>query len=130
MQLRNLVGSLSAGSPFVPDNVNRLRRLAFVIIAYSVLSNIFMNVMYRLFVHDVFSINVAVSLKGLGIGLLVLCIAEVFRHGVYYRRKSTPRYNPIALSLMTITLITQLSQSENQLSSSPGADLTTIKQSS
>lgn len=87
LQLRNLVGSLSAGSPFVPDNVNRLRRLAFVIIAYSVLSNIFMSAMYWLFVHDVFSINVAVSLKGLGIGLLVLCIAEVFRHGVYLQEE-------------------------------------------
>ncbi|WP_338540280.1 DUF2975 domain-containing protein [Paenibacillus tundrae] len=82
-QIRYIIGSiLSGGSPFSLANATRLRRLGVVVILYSLLAKLILNILICLFVTRIFSINLgSISLIGIIIGILVLFISEIFKYG-------------------------------------------------
>jgi len=88
-QIRHIIKSLKLGiSPFRYENVVHLKRLGIAIILYSLFSKLILNVLYILIVDIPFAINLSgISLQGIFIGVLVLIIAEVFRHGVYLQEE-------------------------------------------
>ncbi|WP_340399026.1 DUF2975 domain-containing protein [Paenibacillus sp. FSL H8-0079] len=82
-QIRNIIGSiLSGSSPFSLANATRLRRLGVVVILYSLLAKLLLNILICLFVTRIFSINLgSISLIGIIIGILVLFVSEIFKYG-------------------------------------------------
>ncbi|MFD0710446.1 DUF2975 domain-containing protein [Paenibacillus sp. GCM10027626] len=83
-QIRHIIGSIRNGeTPFQSVNVLRLKRLGIVLILHAVFSKLILNILCWLLVNHIFSINLGgISLIGILTGMLVLVIAEVFRHGV------------------------------------------------
>jgi len=88
-QISHIIKSLKQGiSPFRYENVVYLKRLGIAIILYSLFSKLLLNVLYILIVDIPFAINLSgISLQGIFIGILVLIIAEVFKHGVYLQEE-------------------------------------------
>jgi len=88
-QIRHIIKSLKLGiSPFRYENVTYLKRLGIAIILYSLFAKLIVNVLYILIVGIPFAINLSgISLQGILIGVLVLMIAEVFKHGVYLQEE-------------------------------------------
>ncbi|MEO2257601.1 DUF2975 domain-containing protein [Paenibacillus amylolyticus] len=83
-QIRNIIGSiLSGSSPFNQANATRLKKLGIVVILYSLLAKLVLNILICLFVTRIFSINLGgISLIGIIIGILVLFVSEIFKYGV------------------------------------------------
>jgi hypothetical protein len=82
-QIRNIIGSiLSGSSPFNQANATRLKKLGIVVILYSLLAKLVLNILICLFVTRIFSINLGgISLIGIIIGILVLFVSEIFKYG-------------------------------------------------
>ncbi|GIP22619.1 DUF2975 domain-containing protein [Paenibacillus sp. J22TS3] len=82
-QIRYIIGSiLSGNSPFSLANAVRLKRLGIVVILYSLLAKLILNILICLFVTHIFSINLGgISLIGIIIGILVLFVSEIFKYG-------------------------------------------------
>ena len=82
-QIRYITGNiLSGGSPFSLANAARLRRLGIVVILYSFLAKLVLNILICLFVTRILSINLGgISLIGIIIGILVLFVSEIFKYG-------------------------------------------------
>ncbi|VTR56730.1 Protein of uncharacterised function (DUF2975) [Actinobacillus pleuropneumoniae] len=82
-QIRYIIGSiLSGSSPFSLANATSLRRLGIVVILYSLLAKLVLNILICLFVTRIFSINLGgISLIGIIIGILVLFVSEIFKYG-------------------------------------------------
>ncbi|WP_234032663.1 DUF2975 domain-containing protein [Paenibacillus faecalis] len=60
----------------------RLRRLGIVVILYSLLAKLVLNILICLLVTGFFSINLGgISLIGIIIGILVLFVSEIFKYG-------------------------------------------------
>ncbi|MGV2881436.1 DUF2975 domain-containing protein [Paenibacillus taichungensis] len=83
-QIRNIIGSiLSGSSPFNQANATRLKKLGIVVILYSLLAKLVLNILICLFVTRIFSINLGgISVIGIIIGILVLFVSEIFKYGV------------------------------------------------
>ncbi|GIP36542.1 DUF2975 domain-containing protein [Paenibacillus sp. J2TS4] len=89
LQIRNIIGSMVKGNrPFDKANIVRLKRLGIAVILYSLLAKLIINVLCWVFVNHIFAINLSgISLKGVIIGLLVLIVSDVFKHGVYLQEE-------------------------------------------
>ena len=75
-------------TPFIMENVQRLKKLAYSIITYSVAADILSNLLYSVFVTKVFSINLSnIHLSGVLIGGLIFVIADIFKYGVFLQQE-------------------------------------------
>lgn len=75
-------------TPFTNQNAIRFRNLALVIIGYSLLGDIIVNIAIVLFVTHIFNINLMnISLSGLIIGSLLLIVSQIFRYGAYLQEE-------------------------------------------
>ncbi|NMO95566.1 DUF2975 domain-containing protein [Paenibacillus lemnae] len=82
-QIRYIIGDiLSGSSPFSLANATRLRRLGIIVILYSLLAKLILNILIILFVTGIFSINLGgISIIGIIIGILVLFVSKIFKYG-------------------------------------------------
>ncbi|WP_229753493.1 DUF2975 domain-containing protein [Paenibacillus segetis] len=89
MQIRNIIGSIMKGnSPFIQENVDRLKRLGVAVILYSLLAKLILNVLCWLLVNHIFSIDLSgISITGIIIGMLIFVISEVFKYGGYLQEE-------------------------------------------
>lgn len=89
IQVKNILWSITeAYTPFTSQNAIRLRNLAFIIIGYSLLGNLIVNMAMVIFVTNIFIINlVNISISGLIIGSLLLIISQIFRYGAYLQKE-------------------------------------------
>ena len=74
--------------PFTMDNVERLKKLSYSIVIYSVAADILSNVLYSIFVTKIFVLDLSnIHLSGVLIGGLILVIADIFKYGVYLQNE-------------------------------------------
>lgn len=74
--------------PFTMDNVNRLKKLAYLIIIYSVAADILSNILYSIFVTGIFILDLSnIHLSGVLSGGLILVIADIFKYGLYLQNE-------------------------------------------
>jgi hypothetical protein len=74
--------------PFTMDNVERLKKLSYSIVIYSVAADILSNVLYSIFVTKIFVLDLSnIHLGGVLIGGLILVIADIFKYGVYLQNE-------------------------------------------
>lgn len=89
VQIRSVVSDMAAGqSPFTLRNASRLRMTGYVTIGYFVLADLTAALLYWLLVTGIFSIGVTVSLVGVGSGIGLLLLAEVFKYGAFLQEES------------------------------------------
>lgn len=75
-------------TPFIMENVQRLKKLAYSIITYSVAADILSNLLYSVFVTKIFLINLSnIHLSGVLIGGLIFVIADIFKYGVFLQQE-------------------------------------------
>ncbi|WP_307398535.1 DUF2975 domain-containing protein [Paenibacillus anaericanus] len=89
MQIRNIIGSIMKGnSPFIQENVDRLKRLGVAVILYSLFAKLILNVLCWLLVNHIFAIDLSgISITGIIIGMLILVVSEVFKYGGYLQEE-------------------------------------------
>lgn len=86
-QLRGIFATLAAGTPFSGDNVRRIRIIGMAVIAGSLLKTV-VYTMIGLHIADLVQVpglevqgRIELDLGGIFLGMVVLVLAEVFRHG-------------------------------------------------
>lgn len=88
-QVANILKSTTNDiTPFIMDNVQRLKKLAYSIITYSVAIDFISNLIYSVFVTKIFLINLSnIHLNGVLIGGLIFVMADIFKYGVFLQRE-------------------------------------------
>jgi len=88
-QVANILKSTANDiTPFVLENVQRLKKLAYSIITYSVATDTLSNLLYSVFVTKISSINLSnIHLSGVLIGGLIFVIADIFKYGVFLQQE-------------------------------------------
>jgi hypothetical protein len=88
-QVVNILRSTSNDlTPFIMDNVKRLRKLAHSIIVYSVVADILSSILFSTLVTRVFMLDLSnIHLSGVLVGGLILVIADIFKYGVYLQNE-------------------------------------------
>jgi hypothetical protein len=86
-RLRKIFGTLSAGDPFHPDNVRRLRLVGMILVALEVGRYVFASVAHAI-AKDVKVIDGSFTLNTWFSVLVVFVLAEVFREGARLRREA------------------------------------------
>ncbi|MFA9559187.1 DUF2975 domain-containing protein [Evansella sp. AB-rgal1] len=85
---RILENTIDGHSPFTHGNVNNMKQLAYVLIAYSLFSELIINIFVWIFVTQIFKLSLAnIHLFGAGIGAVILIISYIFQHGVYLQEE-------------------------------------------
>lgn len=75
-------------SPFTISNVKSLKKLARIIIIYSVAVDVLSSLLFSAFVTKVFYLNLSsIHLSGLLIGGVILVIADIFQYGVFLQNE-------------------------------------------
>jgi hypothetical protein len=87
-RLRRVFQTLTAGDPFEPGNVKRLRAIGFALAALEVLSYCMRLVSEWAFQEDVESVRYSPNLTAWFAVLVVFVLAEVFREGARLRREA------------------------------------------
>ena len=87
-RLRRVFQTLTAGDPFQPDNVKRLRHIGFALAALEVISYFTSAVVNWAFRDDVESVSFTPHITAWFAVLVVFVLAEVFREGARLRREA------------------------------------------
>ncbi|MGC7870595.1 hypothetical protein ACPUYX_03570 [Desulfosporosinus sp. SYSU MS00001] len=75
-------------APYVILNVKRIKKIAHVIILYSVLVDTLSSLLYSIFVTRIFTLDLSnVHLSGVLIGGFILVIADLFKYGVFLQEE-------------------------------------------
>ncbi|MGC7873840.1 DUF2975 domain-containing protein [Desulfosporosinus sp. SYSU MS00001] len=75
-------------TPFIISNAKNLRKLAYSIITYSLVSDFLTNFLCSLFVTKIFYVDLSnIHFSGLLLGGLIFTIAEIFQYGVYLQNE-------------------------------------------
>ena len=83
-----LKSTLNDLTPFIMDNVKRLKKLAYSIIVYSVVADILSSILFSTLVTRVYMLNLSnIHLSGVLVGGLILVIADIFKYGVYLQNE-------------------------------------------
>lgn len=86
--LRQIINSVGEGDPFMLENADRLRKMAWIVVLIEALKFPIKGLATFLatqFQPDTFTLNVNLSLTGLLIALVLFILARVFRHGALMR---------------------------------------------
>lgn len=76
------------GEPFAFKNIHRLKLLGWVIIFYSLFHKLVINILSIILITNFFSLDlVNISVKGIVIGTLVLCLAKIFEYGAFLQEE-------------------------------------------
>lgn len=87
LQLRRILDSLADGDPFVPDNADRLRRLAIALGAIEIIS-LLMIIGSRAFFHnyfEAFELDIRIDIIPWAAVAALLVLSHVFREGTRLR---------------------------------------------
>jgi hypothetical protein len=87
-RLRRVFGTLTAGDPFRPENVNRLRTVGFALIVMEGLGFLIHRLAAALVPAKTASVSLSLNLTGAFAILVVFVLAEVFREGARLRREA------------------------------------------
>jgi len=94
-QLRNIIATLAAGSPFVPANAERIRFIGWVVIVGELVGELIeflghLAVVATFDAHGLtFRWSLDISATTLFWGFVLLALAEVFRQGVEMREEQS-----------------------------------------
>lgn len=89
LQLRRILDSLADGDPFVPDNADRLRRLAIALGTIEIIS-LLMVIISRTFFHnhfEAFELDIRIDLIPWAAVAALLILSHVFREGTRLREE-------------------------------------------
>jgi len=88
-QIVNILKSTARDiTPFIMDNAKSLKKLAYSIIIYSLVSDILSNILCSIFVTKIFFIDLSnIHLIRVLVGVLIFVIAEIFQYGVYLQNE-------------------------------------------
>jgi hypothetical protein len=87
-RLRRVFEALTAGDPFRPENVNRLRTVGFALIVMEGLGLMIHRLAAALAPAKTTSVSLSLNLTGAFAILVVFVLAEVFREGARLRREA------------------------------------------
>ncbi|GAB2567151.1 DUF2975 domain-containing protein [Gracilibacillus alcaliphilus] len=90
-QVKTILTSIAEGStPFSAQNVNCLKKLAFVLLFYGFFAKLIINLAMTVFVTQTLSIGVAAIFHYFSFftGLLLLIVAQVFQYGLSLQEES------------------------------------------
>jgi hypothetical protein len=92
-QVENILKSMANNkSPFIINNVVRLKKLALIIIIYSATIDLISSLLFSGFVTRIFNFNLSnIHLSGVLIGGLIFLIADIFNYGVFLQNKFETR---------------------------------------
>lgn len=87
-QVSNILKSTHEdATPFIIGNISRLKKIAYSIIIYSSVSDIFISILCWIFVTKIFLLNLStISISGVLIGGLILFISEIFKYGLLLQK--------------------------------------------
>lgn len=75
-------------TPFIMENVKRIKKLGCLIIIYSAAGDVLMNIFCYIFVTKIFSMNLEnIDIIGVIIGGIILVIADIFKYGVFLQNE-------------------------------------------
>ncbi|MDP4178037.1 MAG: DUF2975 domain-containing protein [Bacillota bacterium] len=84
-----LTSTINDYSPFNKSNIKSLKKLAFLIIGFSIIADLLLDIICCLFVTRIFLIDLSnISIYGIFIGFLILIISDIFEYGVYLQNEN------------------------------------------
>ncbi|MCB8818561.1 DUF2975 domain-containing protein [Desulfosporosinus shakirovi] len=88
-QIVNILKSTARDiTPFIADNAKSLKKLAYSIIIYSLVSDIVSNILCSVFVTKIFFVDLSnIHFIRALVGVLIFVIAEIFQYGVYLQNE-------------------------------------------
>lgn len=88
-QIVNILKSTATDiTPFIMDNAKSLKKLAYSIIIYSLVSDILSNILCSVLVTKIFFVDLSnIHLIRVLVGVLIFIIAEIFQYGVYLQNE-------------------------------------------
>ena len=84
-----LISMINNHTPFTVENGNRLKKLSYIIIGYSLLAKPLINILMSVFIRPGFSLDFSnINLSGVLVGFLLLLISDIFNYGVYLQQEN------------------------------------------
>lgn len=74
-------------SPFDMTYINRMRKLAIILLLYGFLSNALLQILISLFATGVFWVSIHIDMTYIFCGALCFILADVFEHGVFLQEE-------------------------------------------
>ncbi len=83
-----VISTIKEESPFNNINAQRIKKIAYLLIGYSLFSDLLINFFMYVFVTNIFLLNISnVSFNGFVIGAVMLLIAHIFRYGSFLQQE-------------------------------------------